>query len=146
MRYSSWLMVLVLILILVVSTQAIIQAKLFELKVTVSRDRLMNFELSSKVLRQRFKEKLENQDDYRSEIKRNVLEASILNESSPKELDTSYLDSVGIAFVNSVRLMSLKPLLQIQRDRELLLLVKYAFYLERSNSLKPAAEKIRLCY
>ena len=87
MPRRTWFITISLILLLILSTQGIVQAKLFQLKVSVSRERLMNFELSSKALRARFREIFQNPDDYRSEIKRNVIESAILNNQVVADLD-----------------------------------------------------------
>lgn len=143
MPRRTWFITIALILLLILSTQGIVQAKLFQLKVSVSRERLMNFELSSKALRARFREIFQNPDDYRSEIKRNVIESAILNNQVIVNLDSSYLEDIGIAIVNSIRFMSLKPLLHLHRDRKLLLVTKYAFFMERNRRLEQAVGRYK---
>ena len=39
--------------------------------------------------------------------------------------------------------MSLKPILHVHRDRKLLLLTKYAFFMERNRRLELAAERYK---
>ena len=143
MPRRTWFITISLILLLILSTQGIVQAKLFQLKVSVSRERLMNFELSSKALRARFREIFQNPDDYRSEIKRNVIESAILNNQVIVDLDSTYLEDIGIAIVNSIRFMSLKPLLHLHRDRKLLLVTKYAFFMERNRRLEQAVGRYK---
>ena len=141
MPKRTWFAVIFLIFVLILSTQGVVQAKLFQLKVFVSRERLMNFELSSKALRVRFRETFQNSDDYRTEIKRNVLESAILNNQALADLESTYLEDIGMAVVNSIRIMSLKPVLHLQRDRKLLLLTKYAFFMERNHRVELAASR-----
>lgn len=143
MPRRTWLIAIFLLLLLLLSTQGIIQAKLFQLKLSVSRERLMNFELSSKALRIRSRDIFQNSDDYRSEIKRNVIESAILNDQTVLDLESSYMEDIGIAIVNSIRLMSLKPLLYIHRERKLLLITKYAFFMERNRRLELAASRYK---
>jgi hypothetical protein len=78
-------------------------------------------------------------ESFKNEVKRNILETTILNELNPQELDISWFDSAGIAVVNSVRLLSLKPLLELQANRANLTHAKYAFYMERNRRYEVAA-------
>ncbi len=141
MNYRSLLFPVGIILFLVVLTQSILQAKLFQLRVSVSRERLMNFELSSKILRARFRDIFKSNDDYRAEINRNLVEADILNNVTVDDLDSGYLVGVGIAVSNAIRTMSLKPFLRLQEERRMLLILKYAFFMERNQRLKIASQK-----
>ena len=141
MPKRAWIVAISLILFLILSTQGVVQAKLFQLKVSVSRERLMNFELSSKALQARFREIFKNPDDYRSEIKRNVIESGILNNRVLVDIESGFMENLGIAVVNSIRIMSLKPILHLHRDRKLLLILKYAFFMERSRRLEIAVER-----
>ncbi len=141
MRYSTWIILFIVILLLLLTTQGIVQAKLYQLKVSVSQDRLMNFEISSEALRSRFREIFKNPDDYKSEIKRNVVESGILNNVDPSDLEANIVVRFGVAFSNSVRLMSLKPILRLSQDRKIILLVKYAFFMERNRKMDIAAKK-----
>ena len=142
MRVSNWISLIALVIILLSATQGVIQAKLYQLKVSISRDKLMNFELSSQALRTRFrKELLQNVTNYRDEIKQNLIEASILNSITPAELKSNILVDIGISISNVVRTMSLRPILRLKKDRELLLIIKYAFFMERNRHYKVASEK-----
>ena len=141
MRNSAWILLIAVILLLLVTTQGIVQAKLYQLKVSVSQDRLMNFEISSEALRSRFKEIFQNPDDYKSELKRSVIESGILNNVEPGELEANIVVRIGVAFSNSVRLMSLKPILRLNQDRKVILLIKYAFFMERNRRMDIAAKK-----
>lgn len=124
--------------------QAIIQVKLLELRMQVSRDRLFNYELSSRVLKARFRSMIGSgaaREDFRTEVERNVLETRILNEANPEEPEDGPIVNFGTAVINSVRLLSLRPLLALRQGQNLLVRLKYAFYLERNRRYDAAAER-----
>ncbi len=138
------LAVLIVLLLFALVGQAIIQVKLLELRVQVSRDRLFNYELSSRVLKARFRSMIGSasaREDFRTEVERNVLESRILNEANPEELETGAIVDFGTAVINSVRLLSLRPLLELRQGQTLLVRLKYAFYLERNRRYGAAAER-----
>ncbi|MCB1319245.1 MAG: hypothetical protein KDK34_03270, partial [Leptospiraceae bacterium] len=132
------------LLLFFLSAQAIVSVKLLELRVQISRDRLLNYELSSRVLKNRFKQLiLENNDDFHQEISRNVLESSIMNRADPRALELNPVEQFGLLVVNAVRLLSLKPFLQLAEDQETLILLRYAFYMERNRRYDVALEKYK---
>ncbi|MCR9143789.1 MAG: hypothetical protein NXI24_16195 [bacterium] len=140
------LYILVVLLIFALVSQAIISVKLLELRVQVSHDRLFNYELSSRVLKARFRQMVASQnqsrnDSFKNEIKRNLLESTIMNEVNPQALESGALETVGMAVINSVRLLSLKPLLELRENQETLTRIKYAFFMERNRRYDVAVER-----
>lgn len=138
--------ILVVLLVFALVSQAIISVKLLELRVQVSHDRLFNYELSSRVLKARFRQMIASQsasgdDSFKSEIKRNLLESTIMNEVNPEALAGGTLEMVGMAVINSVRLLSLKPLLELRENQETLTRIKYAFFMERNRRYDVAVER-----
>ena len=132
MRTRNTIIVLsVLSLTLWVSTQSVVGSKLLELQIYIEKDVIQNLELSSQVLERRFRRQILGEDDINTEIKYYALATQTLNEPEPELLEVSWLNRGGIAIVNSVRLLSFKPLIDLWKERKLLLLLKYAFYLER---------------
>ena len=144
MYYKNLASLLIVIILLIGFTQGIVQSKLFQLRILVSRERILNFELSSKALQKRFTGDLQKSDDYQTEINQSLLESSILNQSVPEELDSSPWILLGTAVVNSVRIMSLKPILALHKERKNLLLLKYAFFMERIRRLSIASKKYEI--
>ncbi len=138
--------ILVVLLLFALVSQAIISVKLLELRVQVSHDRLFNYELSSRVLKARFRQMIASQnetrnDSFKNEIKRNLLESTIMNEVNPQALEGGALETVGMAVINSVRLLSLKPLLELRENQETLTRIKYAFFMERNRRYDVAVER-----
>ena len=72
MNYKYLASLLVVILLLIGVTQGIVQSKLFQLKILVSRDRILNFELSSQALQKRFSSDFKKSDDYQTEINQSL--------------------------------------------------------------------------
>lgn len=122
-------------------SQAIVSVKLVDLQIQIARDRLFNYELSSRILRERFLQLLAERDDVNGEIRKNVIESAVMNEANPERLELSYFQLAGLAAVNSVRTLSLKPLLRLSQDQELLVRVKLAFLFERNRRYAAASEK-----
>ncbi len=138
--------ILVVLLLFALVSQAIISVKLLELRVQVSHDRLFNYELSSRVLKARFRQMIVSQGDdstdrFKNEIKRNLLESTIMNEVNPQALEAGTLETVGMAVINSVRLLSLKPLLELRENQKILTRIKYAFFMERNRRYDVAVER-----
>ncbi|MCB1324963.1 MAG: hypothetical protein H7A21_13065 [Spirochaetales bacterium] len=141
-RYAPILLILLLLLSFVLVAQAIVSVNLLELRVQISQDRILNYELSSRVLRARFRQLLEQGDDaYRDEIRRNVLEASIMNATDPRAFEMRPVEYVGLGVINGVRALSLKRPLRLREDQDVLLLMRYAFFMERNRRYSQAAEK-----
>ncbi|MCE9598265.1 MAG: hypothetical protein K8S54_09890 [Spirochaetia bacterium] len=108
----------------------------FLLKQDVARQQLLNYELSSRLLEEKFKR---NPEDYSHEIKSHVLETTILNFS---EFGTNpgAWERLGSFTINGVRLVSGKEVLHIAEDERALRLLQYAFFLERSKRIEEAAK------
>ena len=131
----------VLSLTLWLSTQSVVGSKLLELQIHIEKDVIQNFELSSRVLELQFRRQMLGKSDTNAEIKEYALASQILNEPEPEILEISWFNRGGIAIVNSVRLLSFKPLIDLWKERELLLLLKYAFYLERHRHMRAALKE-----
>ena len=76
--YSKYILILlVLIGFFSLMSNSIIDIKVLELKFYVNKEQLLNYELSSKVLREKIKNILITKDDYVSELKNNILKKSV---------------------------------------------------------------------
>ncbi|HQI20942.1 MAG TPA: hypothetical protein PLW55_16450, partial [Leptospiraceae bacterium] len=112
-------LILGLALLFALITQSIISVTMLELRVQIASERILNFELSSRMLKTRFRQMLSGNENLKSEIKLNVLESSVLN-FDKFELDgtDSWLNRFGVVVINGVRRLNLKPPIRIQEDRE----------------------------
>lgn len=134
------LFVLILIALAFVS-QSIVKISLVQLRVLLAREQLLNYELSSRMLRAKFKQMLLHKEDLRTEVKMKVLESSVMNFDQGEQVRLSGDEVVGLWVVNLVRMLNLKPLLSLEEDQDRLLLLQYAFHLERTRKYAQAAEK-----
>jgi hypothetical protein len=141
-RIFFLLLFLTLIGIFIFSSKAIIDIKLQELRFYLVKEQLLNYELSSKVLKEKIKQMLLSKDDYTSEIRNNILESNIMNSdtlvSYPK---LGWVDYYGLGLVNFVRFVSLKTSLTLVEDQNDMMQIQYAFYMERTRKFSIAAKK-----
>ncbi len=141
MHYRLPLTFVCLITLFWLSTQAVVGTKLLELQIHIEKDVLQNFELSSQLLELKFKNLMSQDNSMESEIEQHVLATTVLNELDTGTIEVSWLHHGGIQIINAVRLLSLKPLISFWKERELFLLLKYAFYLERNRRIRPALKE-----
>ncbi|MCB1307405.1 MAG: hypothetical protein KDK30_04465 [Leptospiraceae bacterium] len=133
-----------LVLLFVCCMQAIVSVKIYELRMRISQNRILNFELSSSVLRERFLDReFGDRENLTREARRNVIESTILNEADDESLRPVWIDYVGLFVVNTVRWLSFKPALALIHDREVLLRLRFAFYMERKKRYQQAAGQYR---
>ncbi len=95
------------------------------------------------MLQERFRSLTAGSEDWRTEIKKNVMESAIMNAANPDELRLTPLQLVGLAAVNAVRMVSLKPFLRLSQDQEQLARVKLAFLYERNRRFDAAIKTYR---
>lgn len=102
----------------------------------------MNYELSSKTLREKLKKIFLDRDNFAEEVRLNVVESSLLNSGVDEwEPNYSLTEMAGFGFINFVRRMSLQPGLKLADDQRSILLIQYAFYQERKRKYFLAIEK-----
>lgn len=134
--------ILFVCLLFAFASEAIVRIKTAELGFQVSRDQLFNYELSSRMLRERFRSLIASNENYSREIKMNVLESGVLNFSDKDDrFELGPVETAGLWIVNIVRRLNLKSFLSLQQDQSTLVLLQYAFFLERTRNYKGAAEK-----
>ena len=120
-------------------SRVIVQVKTLQLRQQLSRQRLLNYELSSEILRTRFRTAYRNNRDFAREIRLNVLESGVMNESSDLlRVSPNVTERLGMYAVNAVRLLNFKPVLYLNQNAEALLLAQYAFLMERKKRFKEA--------
>ncbi|MEM7181223.1 MAG: hypothetical protein AAF518_09945 [Spirochaetota bacterium] len=143
------LLFLFIILFFIFTSNSIITVKLQELRFQISKQQLLNYELSSNLLKQKFRQMLLNRDDYTKEIKLNITESAILNsrmqETRAQESDSGLImdikEKFGIIVINGVRFLSLKNMLRLSNDLQELVKLQFAFYLERTRKFSSASKK-----
>ncbi len=125
-----------------ISSNSIVSIKIQELRFYLAKEQLLNYELSSKVLKEKIRQMMLNRDDYTNEIKNNILESNIMNSQTglgdPK-LNLS--DSYGLLLVNFVRFVSLKPPLNLVEDQGDMIKIQFAFFMERTRKFPVAVKK-----
>ncbi len=140
-RVRIGLLFLLILLALGLVSQSIVKISLVQLRVLLAREQLLNYELSSRMLRAKFKQMLLQKDDLTTEVKMKVLESSVMNIDRTEQVKLSPDEILGLWVVNAVRLLNLKPFLSLEEDQNRLLLLQYAFHLERTRKYPQAAEK-----
>ena len=73
------LIFLLILFVLGFISQSIVKVSLVQLRVMLAREQLLNYELSSRMLRTKFKQMLLQKDDLTTEVKMKVLESSVMN-------------------------------------------------------------------
>lgn len=119
---------------------AIISVKLFELRIALQRDRILNLELSSQALRARAKRLAFGRQDFQAEIRQSALESNLLNERA-EGAPLRPIHYVGLAAVSGARLLLLKSPPDVADDYRTTVLMRYAFYLERNRRYPNAIER-----
>lgn len=128
-----------LIIFFVLAANSIIEIKILELKFYLNKEQLLNYELSSKVLREKIKFILFNKDDYNSELKTNILESTIMNsEIKSENQHLSLQEEFGLGIVNSVRFISFSEKLNLLEDSKDMYKIQYSFFLERTKKFSQA--------
>jgi tetratricopeptide (TPR) repeat protein len=141
--YGRYFLTLILLFVFFsIMSNSIIDIKLLELKFYVNKEQLLNYELSSKILREKIKNILISKDDYVAELKNNILESAVMNSQiSSEELSISFSERVGLIVVNLVRLISLNERLTFIEDRNIMYQIQYAFFMERTKKFPAAIKK-----
>ncbi|MCE9597864.1 MAG: hypothetical protein K8S54_07840 [Spirochaetia bacterium] len=136
--------ILFLVLLFALITQSIVSVTLLELRVQIASERILNFELSSRMLKTRFRQMISGEDNLKAEIKMNVLESSVLNfDSFELEGSESLLNRFGVLVINGVRRLNFKPPIRLQEDKDFMTTLQYAFFLERNRRYDTAHAKYR---
>ncbi len=139
-RWIAPLLLLLLLLAALGTSRSILKARLLELRIAIQRDQILRYELSSRLLRYRFKQMLEDRDNVRGEIKLSVLESHVVNDLSQGMPEPGIVEQTGAALINAVRFISFKPSLNILEKRVKVLYLHAGFFYERNRNC-PAALK-----
>ena len=133
---------LLLLIFFGLASRAIVDVKLQELRFQLTKEQLLNYELSSKVLKDKIRQMMLSKDDYTNEIKVNILESSVMN-AQLGETDTklSLLEKFGLGIVNVVRVISTKSPLTLEEDQNDMMKIQFGFYMERTRKFATAVKK-----
>lgn len=141
-NYKYFLIIILMIIIFITSANSIIEIKFLELKFYINKEQLLNYELSSKVLREKMKNIIFNKDDFNAELRNNILESTIMNsETQSESQQLTTLERTGLVIVNSVRVLSLSEKLSFLDDSKDMYKIQYAFYLERTKKFSLAIKQ-----
>ena len=126
------ILILLFLLILIIfglASRAIIDVKIQELRFQLTKEQLLNYELSSKVLKDKIRQMMLTKDDYTNEIKVNILESSVMNaQLGETTTKLSPLEKFGLGIVNIVRVISTKSPLTLEEDQNDMMKIQFGFY------------------
>ncbi len=124
------------------ASRAIIDVKIQELRFQLTKEQLLNYELSSKVLKDKIRQMMLTKDDYTNEIKVNILESSVMNaQLGETTTKLSPLEKFGLGIVNVVRVISTKSPLTLEEDQNDMMKIQFGFYMERTRKFATAVRK-----
>jgi tetratricopeptide (TPR) repeat protein len=136
------LTIAVVALLFVIILHSIVRIKLYDLNAKIKREQIQNYELSSRMLEARFRSYLYGGDAFKEEVRISVLESSIMNGAEGEMASQIGIsEKIGMGVVNTVRFLYLQPLLEVSEDQESLILLQYAFLMERNRKYAVASEK-----
>ena len=137
--FKKVIWIIILLLTFGIITQAMVRVKVFELKLHISRKQLLNYELSSGILRARFYKFRNGIHSIKDDVRMSVLESTIMNDNlEQSRLSMDGFETLGLGVANFVRILNFKPLLNIRGDLEVLYRLQFAFYLERKRRFSQA--------
>ncbi|MEM7183461.1 MAG: hypothetical protein AAF518_21310, partial [Spirochaetota bacterium] len=120
----------------------VIGIKLKQLQQNIEREEILNYQLSSKALEEKFQLLYLGSDNFVREIRNGILESNVLNSKvSFAKFELSELEIIGLGIINIVRLISFKPMIHLHSDAKNILLLQFAFYLERGKYYEEAAKR-----
>ncbi len=139
------ILIVLFFLILIIfglASRAIIDVKIQELRFQLTKEQLLNYELSSKVLKDKIRQMMLTKDDYTNEIKVNILESSVMNaQLGETTTKLSPLEKFGLGIVNVVRVISTKSPLTLEEDQNDMMKIQFGFYMERTRKFATAVRK-----
>lgn len=112
--------------------------RLLEMQGQFQRDRFLNFELSSRLLIVRMYDLVGQRRGMRDEISAGVLESRVLNQIENDLRSLTLLEKMSLAAINAVRVVSLKPALNIASGPASIKVLVLAFYFERTRHYESA--------
>jgi len=124
------------------ASRAIVDVKIQELRFQLTKEQLLNYELSSKVLKEKIRQMMLTKDDYTNEIKVNILESSVMNaQLGETTTKLSLIEKFGLGIVNIVRVISTKSPLTLEEDQNDMMKIQFGFYMERTRKFATALKK-----
>lgn len=145
MRAGGFLVSLLLLAGFYFAGTAIISVKFLELKIGLQRDRILNLELSSKALQRKSASiMLAESRPVSEELNEIVLESNFLNSAEADTTRLTWKHRVALILMNTVRIISLKKPIYLSGDREVMIMLRYGYLLERKRNYEEASEVYRV--
>ncbi|MDV6237183.1 hypothetical protein CH379_016240 [Leptospira ellisii] len=135
---KSFLIAILGFLLIVAFGLIVLDTKLFELKVILEKRKVLNFSFSSEVLRTKFESILSNRDNLKAEMSLNNLQSSLIDSGRSNVFRTNFLQNLGGALINAVRLATGKPPIRFEIDSSKIGMLERSFQLERNQIYKEA--------
>ncbi|TGK38454.1 hypothetical protein EHQ12_06400 [Leptospira gomenensis] len=135
---KSFLIAILGFLLIVAFGLIVLDTKLFELKVILEKRKVLNFSFSSEVLRTKFESILSNKDNLKAEMSLNNLQSSLIDSGRRNVFQTNFLQNLGGALINGVRLATGKPPIRFEIDSSKIGILERSFQLERNQIYKEA--------
>jgi tetratricopeptide (TPR) repeat protein len=128
------------------TANAVVAAKMYELRLRVYRDQIMDFRFSSELTRARLMSLIPHRDDHRQELRTAAAESSLFRAPASSGLERmTLLQKSGLAIVNAARQLCLKAGIRILDEAFALASIQNAFFLERNEFYsEAAAEYVKL--
>ncbi|MBE7437198.1 MAG: hypothetical protein HS115_01995 [Spirochaetales bacterium] len=142
MKVRLALLAAIFIALLLFSSDSIMKLNVKLLKIDIAREQMMKYELSSRLLRYKFKRLLHHSEEMESELGLSVADSATLNHAHLTDIrpDPGIQERLAVQMVNVIRALGLKPPLRLDDDRRLLGRLQAAFYFERLKQYKRAAD------
>ncbi|MCE9596799.1 MAG: hypothetical protein K8S54_02430 [Spirochaetia bacterium] len=115
------------------------RVRMAELRQQVQRDRILNYELSSRVLQIRIRDLLGVNQEFANEVAAGVFETQILNANAVEIPTLNALEHASLIGINIVRRLMFKRPLTLAQDTETWKKLSAAFMLERMRRFGSAA-------
>lgn len=128
--------------LLLLSSDSIMQLNLKLLRIGLAREQIMKYELSSRLLRYKFKRLLYHSEEMETELGLSVADSATINNARLADLtpESSWREGLALYLVNGIRALGLKGPLSLEDDRKLLRRLQAAFYFERLKQYGKATE------
>lgn len=122
------------------TANAVVAAKMYELRLRVYRDQIMDFRFSSELTRARLMSLIPHRDDHRQELRTAAAESSLFRAPASAGLEQmTLLQKSGLRIVNAARQLCLKAGIRILDEAFALSSIQSAFFLERNEFYSEAA-------
>ena len=131
----------IVIALSVIFIQSLLASRFYELRVSLLRERILSLEFSTRIMQNKILYASRLTSNYEDELASTVQESRIMNSDLIEGIVPSYWTSIGLYASNFVRLISFRPTIEWSKDKERIILLTYAFFMERNKRYKIALNK-----